>query len=204
MLAISNWERSAQICFIISVIVACDMVSFCAKFQSDRVNDGRDSDGWICTRFLPVKCSHVVVASLFIAACVLLNWPRDSLPWVLIGGDLITWLSQTVGQLNFWLVKSPSFPTHCPRVGGMQLISALLGPISKFTLQTFFCQSLLGSSCSCLAKPFKYKDRISRFFLLGKVDGPVRRYTSIYTNKTSSCLLNSSVLLGLFLVVKWI
>ena len=84
MSATSNWERSAQICFIISVIVACDIVSFCAKFQSDSVNNGRDSDGWICTRFLPVKYSHVVVVSLFIAACVLLYWPRDSLPWVLI------------------------------------------------------------------------------------------------------------------------
>ena len=45
MSAISNWERSPQICFIVSVIVACDMVSFGAEFQSDSVNDGRVSEG---------------------------------------------------------------------------------------------------------------------------------------------------------------
>jgi len=32
MLAISIWERSAQICFIASVIVACDMISFGVEF----------------------------------------------------------------------------------------------------------------------------------------------------------------------------
>jgi len=45
MSAISNWERSAQICFIVSVIVACDMVSFGGDFQSNSVNDGRVSEG---------------------------------------------------------------------------------------------------------------------------------------------------------------
>ena len=39
MSAISIWERSAQICFVVSVIVACDMVSFGVEFQ-------RDSIGW--------------------------------------------------------------------------------------------------------------------------------------------------------------
>ena len=45
MSAISNWERSAQICFIVSVIVACDMVSFSVEFHIDNVNDGRVSEG---------------------------------------------------------------------------------------------------------------------------------------------------------------
>ena len=45
MLAKSIWERSAQCCFIVSVIVACDMVSFGVEFQSDSVNDGRVSEG---------------------------------------------------------------------------------------------------------------------------------------------------------------
>ena len=60
MSAILNWERSAQICFIVSVIVACDMVSFGVEFQSDTINNGRVSEAWICTTFLPVKYSRVV------------------------------------------------------------------------------------------------------------------------------------------------
>ena len=45
MSAISNWEKSAQFCFIVSMIVTCDMVSFGVEFQSDTVNDGRVSEG---------------------------------------------------------------------------------------------------------------------------------------------------------------
>lgn len=44
MLAISIWERSAQICFFASKIVTCDMVSFGVAFQSDSVTDGRVSE----------------------------------------------------------------------------------------------------------------------------------------------------------------
>ena len=50
--AISIWERSAQICFIVIMVVACDMVSFGVElvacdieFQSDNVNDGSVSEG---------------------------------------------------------------------------------------------------------------------------------------------------------------
>ena len=52
MLAISILEQSAQICFIFSVIVACDMVNFGIAFQSDSANDGRVSEGQILTMFL--------------------------------------------------------------------------------------------------------------------------------------------------------
>ena len=45
MLAISIWEQLAQICFIVLLIVAFDMVSFGVEFQSDTVNDGRVSEG---------------------------------------------------------------------------------------------------------------------------------------------------------------
>ena len=45
MLAISILERSAQICFFVSVTVTCDMVSFGVTFQSESVNDGRVSEG---------------------------------------------------------------------------------------------------------------------------------------------------------------
>jgi len=36
--AISIWERSAQICFIVIMVVTCDMVSFGVEFYSDSVN----------------------------------------------------------------------------------------------------------------------------------------------------------------------
>jgi len=42
MLAILIWK---EIFFIVSVIVACDMVSFGVEFQSNSVNDGRVSEG---------------------------------------------------------------------------------------------------------------------------------------------------------------
>ena len=45
MSAISIWERSAQICFIVIMVVACDMVSFGVEFQSNSVNDGSVSEG---------------------------------------------------------------------------------------------------------------------------------------------------------------
>ena len=45
MLAISNWKQSARIYFIVSVIVACDMVRFGVEFQNDSINDGRVSEG---------------------------------------------------------------------------------------------------------------------------------------------------------------
>ena len=45
MSAISIWERSEQICFIVIMVVACDMVSFGVEFQSDSVNDWSVSDG---------------------------------------------------------------------------------------------------------------------------------------------------------------
>ena len=34
-----------RICFIVIMVVACDMVSFGVEFQSDNVNDGSVSDG---------------------------------------------------------------------------------------------------------------------------------------------------------------
>ena len=43
MSAISIWERSEQICFIVIMVVACDMVSFGVEFQSDSVNDWKVS-----------------------------------------------------------------------------------------------------------------------------------------------------------------
>ena len=66
MLAILIWERSAQICFIVLLIVTFDMVSFGVEFQSDTVNDGRVSEGWICTTLVPVKCSRAVVTSILL------------------------------------------------------------------------------------------------------------------------------------------
>jgi len=56
----------AQICFNVSVIVACDMVSFSVACQSDSVDDGRVSEGWILTMFLSVKYAHVAVVSLLL------------------------------------------------------------------------------------------------------------------------------------------
>ena len=45
MSAISIWERSEQICFVVIMVVACDMVNFGVEFQSDNVNDGSVSEG---------------------------------------------------------------------------------------------------------------------------------------------------------------
>ena len=42
------------------------MVKFSVEFQSDSINDGRASEGWIFTIFVSVKYSRVVVASLLL------------------------------------------------------------------------------------------------------------------------------------------
>jgi len=76
MLAISILERSAQICFFVSVTVACDMVSFGVKFLSDSVNNGRVSEGWIFTTIPICKIlmcgGHVIMPSLWHAYSVVM------------------------------------------------------------------------------------------------------------------------------------
>ena len=84
MSAISIWERLTHICFIVSVIVACYVVRFSVEFQSNSVNNGRVSEGWICITFVPVKYSRVVIAHYYCSMRILLYWPCNSLPWVLI------------------------------------------------------------------------------------------------------------------------
>ena len=50
--------------FIVTVAVI-NILSIGIKFQSNSVNDGQVIAGRISTTFLPVKYSHVVVASLY-------------------------------------------------------------------------------------------------------------------------------------------